>query len=62
MASAGTPEAGAFAQAQGAAPEAGIDFYPDDDPGQCRGLRRQWNLAPDWTAPVRLDTDSRPGG
>jgi hypothetical protein len=45
-----------------ATPEFGIRFFPDGDPGQCTGPQSQWAVSPDWTTPIRFDTDSRTGG
>jgi hypothetical protein len=43
-------------------PYFGIAFVPDGDPGQCSGPGQQWVPSPDWSIPIRLDTDSRSGG
>jgi hypothetical protein len=45
-----------------AAPEMGIRFFPDGDAGQCGGPQQQFAASPDWSTPIRFDTDSRPGG
>ncbi|WP_190087665.1 hypothetical protein [Streptomyces melanogenes] len=46
-----------------AAPEVGIQYNPDGDAGQCGGRTgQQWATSPDWTQPIRFDTDGRPGG
>lgn len=50
------------ATARAAAPELGIRFFPDGDPGQCSGPTSQWVLSPTWTTKIRFDTDSRSGG
>lgn len=48
---------------QSVAPEIGIQFNPDGDPGQCGGTTgQQWAASPDWTQAIRFDTDNRPGG
>lgn len=52
----------AFVPAAAAAPELGIRFFADGDAGQCSGPQSQWTLAPNWSTPIRFDTDSRPGG
>ncbi|MFD9908363.1 hypothetical protein [Streptomyces sp. NPDC059063] len=54
--------AGASAGSEQAPPEMGIQYYPDGDAGQCAGPQQQWKAAPDWTTPIRFDTDNRPGG
>ncbi|WP_030669134.1 hypothetical protein [Streptomyces sp. NRRL B-1347] len=54
--------ASASAGSEQTAPEMGVQFYPDGDPGQCSGPQQQWTAAPDWTTPIRFDTDSRGGG
>ena len=45
-----------------AAPAMGIRFFPDGDAGQCSGPQQQSANAPDWTTPIRYDTDNRSGG
>ena len=47
---------------QGAAPELGVQFFADGNAGQCQGPSQQWRTSPDWTLPIRLDTDDRSGG
>jgi hypothetical protein len=42
--------------------EMGISFIGDGDPGQCGGPQQQWAPSPDWTNPIRFDTDNRGGG
>ncbi|WP_329347417.1 hypothetical protein OG226_01400 [Streptomyces sp. NBC_01261] len=46
-----------------AAPQLGIQFNADGDPGQCGGQTgEQWAPSPDWTQAIRFDTDDRGGG
>ncbi|MEW2574011.1 hypothetical protein [Streptomyces sp. NPDC047070] len=46
-----------------AAPQLGIQFNADGDAGQCGGRTgEQWAPSPDWTQPIRFDTDGRSGG
>lgn len=59
---AGTASAATPAGPAIAAPEMGIRFFPDGDAGQCSGPQSQFATAPDWTTPIRFDTDGRPGG
>ncbi|MER6411042.1 hypothetical protein [Streptomyces humidus] len=43
--------------------EIGIQFNPDGDAGQCGGTTgQQWSSNPDFTRPIRIDTDNRSGG
>lgn len=47
-------------------PRFGISFTgttkKGDDPAQCGGSKQQWAAMPNWSTPIRLDTDGRPGG
>ncbi|HTI26528.1 MAG TPA: hypothetical protein VL652_36420 [Kutzneria sp.] len=47
-------------------PRFGISFTGTtgrgDDPAQCGGPKTQWNATPNWSTPIRLDTDGRRGG
>ena len=47
-----------------APPSMGIEWFPtpNADNGQCEGPTSQWAVAPNWTTPILIDTDSRPGG
>ncbi|MFD5543883.1 hypothetical protein ACFWIJ_40320 [Streptomyces sp. NPDC127079] len=45
------------------APQLGVQFNADGDPGQCGGTTgEQWAASPDWTQAIRFDTDNRSGG
>lgn len=47
----------------GVAPQLGIQFNADGDPGQCGGRAgEQWAASPEWTQAIRFDTDGRAGG
>lgn len=56
--------AGASASPAAAAPSMGVLWYPTPNAGeQCGdGPTSQWATAPNWTTPILIDTDSRPGG
>jgi hypothetical protein len=47
-------------------PSAGVEWYvtPGGDAGQCGNptSSTQWAVSPDWTSPIRIDTDGRAGG
>jgi len=59
----GTAAYAGEAAPQTAAPEMGVQFNPDGDPGQCTGATgQQWAASPDWTPSIRIDTDNRSGG
>lgn len=45
-----------------AAPEMGIRFFPNGDAGQCSGPTQQFEPSPNFTTPIRFDTDNRGGG
>ncbi|MBD0741268.1 hypothetical protein [Streptomyces sp. CBMA152] len=59
----GTAAHAAPAAPLAAAPAIGIQYNADGDAGQCGGATgQQWATSPDWTQPIRFDTDGRPGG
>jgi hypothetical protein len=43
-------------------PETGISWTTTGDGGQCNGPSSQWVVSPDWTTPIRFNTDGRSGG
>lgn len=47
-------------------PRFGISFTgtgkKGDDAAQCGGAKQQWAAMPNWSTPIRLDTDGRRGG
>ncbi len=43
-------------------PSLGVSFIPEEFNSQCEGPQEQWTDGPNWTVPVRIDADNRPGG
>lgn len=54
--------AAASSMAVTAVPNLGVLWVPTGDPGQCGGPQQQWAPISNWTVPIRVDTDNRPGG